>query len=144
MGYDLHITRKLNWFDVSPSIDLNEWLAYVDGDPELRHGGSAETHVAEGALLRIERDGVCIWTTYSGGPNPENKAWLIWSAGNIVAKNPDEEIRQKMWRIAQVLGARVQGDEGEHYGEGGDIIEEAISPVDKPPSNSMRPWWKFW
>ncbi|MDK4715920.1 hypothetical protein [Rhizobium sp. CNPSo 4039] len=116
----------------------------MDSDPELRHDGSAETHVGEGALLRIEGDGICVWTNYSGGSNSENKARLIWSAGNIVAKNPDEEIRRKMWRIAQVLGARVRGDEGEQYGRDGEMIEEATPPLHEPPSNSMRPWWKFW
>ncbi|MDU0308687.1 hypothetical protein [Rhizobium sp. 10PS4] len=34
MGYDLHITRKVNWFDASPSITLDDWLEYVANDPE--------------------------------------------------------------------------------------------------------------
>jgi hypothetical protein len=39
MGYDLHITRKANWFDASPSIALDEWLEYVASDPEIQHDG---------------------------------------------------------------------------------------------------------
>jgi hypothetical protein len=36
-----------------------------------------------------------------------------------VVKNPDTEILKKMWLIAQSLGAKVQGDDGETYGEDG-------------------------
>ena len=148
MGYDLHITRKGNWLDASPAIDLDEWLEYVDADPDLQHDGFAEAPVVNGAVLHVERDGICVWTGYSRGENAENKAWLMWSAGNIVAKSPDEEIRQKMWCIAQALSAKVQGDEGEDYGEDGRMIEAATSEVTsivrELPSNSKRPWWKFW
>ncbi len=148
MGYDLHITRKENWLDASQAIDLDEWLEYVDADPDLQHDGFAETPVANGAVLRAERDGICVWTGYSGGENAENKAWLMWNSGSIVAKSPDEEVRQKMWCIAQALGAKVQGDEGEYYGEDGRMIEAATSEVTSVvrelPPNSKRPWWKFW
>jgi len=90
MGYDLHITRKLNWFDASPAIDLHDWLEYLASDPDLQHDGFAETPVASGDALRIESQGICIWKGYSGGGSPEAKAWLTWNAGNVVAKNPDE------------------------------------------------------
>ncbi|NTI41413.1 hypothetical protein [Rhizobium rhizogenes] len=148
MGYDLHITRKLNWFDASPAIELHEWLEYVASDPDLQYDGFAETLVASRDVLRIESQGICIWKGYSGGENSEAKAWLTWSAGDVAAKNPDEEIRRKMWSIAQSLGARVQGDEGEHYGQDGGIIETTTngvsSPVNARASVSKRPWWKFW
>ena len=148
MGYDLHITRKLNWFDASPAIDLHEWLEYVANDPDLQHDGFAETPAANGDMLRIESQGICIWKGYSGGGNPESTAWLTWNAGNVVAKNPDDEIRKKMWSIAQSLGASVQGDEGEHYGEDGGMIEtttnDVSSSVNERPSDPKRPWWKFW
>lgn len=35
MGYDLHITRKANWFDASPSIALDEWLEYLPVIPKF-------------------------------------------------------------------------------------------------------------
>ena len=148
MGYDLHITRKLNWFDASPAIDLHEWLEYVANDPDLQHEGFAEAPAANGDTLRIESQGICIWKGYSGGGNPESTAWLTWNAGNVVAKNPDDEIRKKMWSIAQSLGASVQGDEGEHYGEDGGMIEtttnDVSSSVNERPFDPKRPWWKFW
>ncbi|WP_261336583.1 hypothetical protein [Rhizobium leguminosarum] len=55
MGYDLHITRKVNWFDASPSITLDDWLEYVANDPEIQHRGFAETPTADGGVLRNRR-----------------------------------------------------------------------------------------
>jgi hypothetical protein len=35
VGYDVHITRKENWFDENgPAISLDEWAA-VDPDPKI-------------------------------------------------------------------------------------------------------------
>ena len=148
MGYDLHITRKANWFDASPAIDLHDWLEYVASDPALQHEGFAEALTASGDVLRIESFGTCIWKGYSQGANSESTAWFTWSLGNIVVKNPDQEIRRKMWHVAQTLHASVQGDEGEHYGEDGEMIEtpthSVTSRIHAHPFVSKRPWWKFW
>ncbi|NZD60730.1 hypothetical protein HX900_06320 [Rhizobium sp. WYCCWR 11290] len=148
MGYDLYITRKTNWFDAPPSIALDDWLEYVANDSEIQHDGFAETPTVDGGVLRVEQAGICVWTGYSRGENRENAAWLWWSGGNIVVKNPDQEICRKMWLIAQSLDAKVQGEEGEYYGRDGEIIvtptnvilasERSVSPDPK------RPWWKFW
>ena len=38
-------------------------------------------------------------------------------------EDPDPEIRQKMWLLAQALSAKVQGDDGEFYnGLAGDRV----------------------
>ncbi|WP_246621160.1 hypothetical protein [Rhizobium laguerreae] len=68
----------------------------------------------------MEQTGICVWKEYSPGKNRENAACLWWSGGNIVVKNPDQEIRRKMWLIAQSLEAEVQGEEGEYYGRDGE------------------------
>jgi hypothetical protein len=49
-------------------------------------------------------------------------AWFDFQDGDVVVKNPDEEILKKMWLIAQALGAKVQGDDGEIYDENGEIV----------------------
>lgn len=49
-------------------------------------------------------------------------AWFNFDRGDVVVKNPDAEILAKMWAIAQKLGARVQGDDGELYGANGNVI----------------------
>ena len=34
MGYEIHITRKTEWFDeYGPEISLEDWKAYIASDP---------------------------------------------------------------------------------------------------------------
>ena len=131
MGYEIHITRKNEWSDEDgPEISLEDWKAYIASDPEMRLDGYAEATMENGDVFRTEHDGIAVWTAYSG----------------IVAKNPDREILAKMFEIAQALGARVVGDEGEEYGTDGEMaeaaeaVEEAASPGMK---QTKRPWWKI-
>ena len=42
MGYDVHITRKENWFDDEPQIDIDGWRDLVASDEEMRLDGYAE------------------------------------------------------------------------------------------------------
>ena len=143
MGYEVHITRKENWFDEGPDIALEEWLDVVRSDPEMRLDGHAEATVAEGAVLRMEDPSMSVWVGYSKHGQQGNMAWLWHSRGNVMAKNPDEEILRKMSLIAAQLSAKVQGDEGELYGEDGNPIGEATSTPNH--SNlSSKPWWRFW
>ena len=107
-----------------------------------------EAPAGDGSILRVEGTGICVWKGYSGGANRENTAWLTWSKGNIVAKNPDQEIRRKMWLIAQSFDAKVQGEDGEHYGHDGEMLM-ALANIgttsERPTSASpKRPRWKFW
>jgi hypothetical protein len=113
MGYDLHITRKEYWVEEGgPEISLEEWLAYIASDADLRPSSDKKSM----ALMAVR-----------GSKYPT--AWLDWFEGNIYTKNPDEPILGKMLQIASALGAKVQGDDGEfyrsanfddtYYGEGG-------------------------
>ncbi len=112
MGYDIHITRKTDWFDDEPEIPLAEWIALVESDPEMRHDGYAEAKMPDGSVIRQVKEGISVWTAYS---KPGSTAWFSFSNGNVVAKNPDEEILTKMRHLARALSAKVQGDEGELY-----------------------------
>ncbi|WP_207000839.1 hypothetical protein [Trinickia mobilis] len=122
MGYDIHITRKENWFDDEPQINLEEWKALVASDTEMRLDGYAEAKVGSGAILRVEREGLSVWKAYSGHGANGNMAWFSFRGGDIVVKNPDAEILAKMWKIAQKLSARVQGDDCERYGADGSVV----------------------
>jgi hypothetical protein len=123
MGYDVHITRKQSWSDDSgPEISLAEWIAVVQADREMRVDGFAEAQVEEGRVLRVENEGLSVWTAYSRHGMDGNMAWFDFRKGNVVAKNPDTEILRKMWSLAQALSAQVQGDEGELYGASGDQL----------------------
>lgn len=101
MGYDLHITRRKHWTNKGDDITGEDWLAYVQGDSELR--------------LRPE-DGpyFAVWS----GPSALDEPWLDWSDGQIYSKNPDCKFIDKMVAIAQQLDAAVQGDDGEIYERG--------------------------
>jgi hypothetical protein len=122
MGYDIHITRKENWFDEEPKISLDEWRAVVESDREMRLDGYAEAKVGSGAVLRVTSEGLAVWTAYSGHGANGNMAWFDFRGGDVVVKNPDAEILGKMWELAQKLGARLQGDDCEVYGADGCVI----------------------
>jgi len=116
VGYDLHITRKADWpDDDGPVITFEEWIAVVDADPDLRLDGFCAARMPDGGILRLDDSSIAVWTAYSRYRDRAGIAWFRWRDGNVNVKNPDREIRRKMWRIAQVLAAKVQGDDGEFY-----------------------------
>lgn len=122
-GYDVHITRRKDWSDEKgPVITLAEWKTLVSSDPDMRLDGFAEITIDADQKLRMESEGLAVWIKYSRHGEKGNMAWFLWSRGNITVKNPDEEIRGKMFRLAKKLKAKVQGDEGELYGEKGEEV----------------------
>jgi hypothetical protein len=138
MGYDVYITRKHDWFDLKgPSISLAEWLAEVAADPEMRLDGYAETRLEDGSAFRTEREGLSVWTAYSQHGQSGNMAWFLYSNGDVVVKNPDDEILRKMWSIAQKLSAKVQGDDGEIY-------DSSANGSHRQEFLPKKPWWRFW
>jgi hypothetical protein len=109
MGYDLHITRAEFWSqNEGKEITADEWLKLVKKDPELKLAGYNGPYFA-------------LWNGPSQYPDP----WLDWFSGNIFTKNPDDPIIEKMARIANQLGAKVQGDDGEAY-VGGDQLNQLM------------------
>jgi hypothetical protein len=65
--------------------------------------------------VSYENPGVSVWTKHSGHEKSGNIAWFDYRNGEIVVKNPDDEILTKMKRIAQQFGATVMGDDRETY-----------------------------
>jgi hypothetical protein len=98
MGYDLHITRRKDWSAEGDEISVEEWIFYVEMDPELSLWQDNGPHMAR-------------WSGKSTYADP----WLDWFKGAIYSKNPDEALIYKMMEIAQFLGGCVQGDDGEIY-----------------------------
>jgi hypothetical protein len=116
MGYDLHITRAVDWLDSETQpITLEEWLAYVKADPDMRLDGFAEAHFQDGNVLRVESPGLAVWTRWSQAGVDGGQAWFNHDNGTVIVKNPDEEIIEKMIAVARIFHARVVGDEGETY-----------------------------
>ena len=146
MGYDVHITRKRDWFNEedNAAITLQEWKEYVADDPEMRLDDYAEAPLPDGDLIRTVGEGLCVWTAYSGNGQNGNYAWFDWHENRVVVKNPDSEILDKMKGIAQALAARVQGDEGEYYDNAMDaVVDEPPlpAPLPAPPYPTIKESW---
>jgi hypothetical protein len=120
MGYDLHITRKENWFDEDgPLITGAEWRALIERDPELTLDTS----------MRLKmKDGDYIFAAWNG-----EQGALGHYHGEITAKNPDKPLIIKMVNVAKALGAKVQGDDGETYKEDGSSFQPDVPATTPAP-----------
>lgn len=134
MGYALHITRKKNWRNAAdahgPDILLEEWLAVVAADPELRRADLSALPAAEPGPLHQADASVAVWTKWRPHKPAGDMARFRRAGGNIVAENPNRDIRRKMWRLAKLLGAEVQGDRGEFYDRFGNPAADAAEAQD--------------
>jgi hypothetical protein len=144
MGYELHITKRGNWFDEDESkkISIYEWKEYVNIDPELRLDNFTEAKLPNGDVMRYENEGLSVWIEYSG----ENIVWFDYYKGIISAKSPDEETIKKMLRIAEYFNAKVQGDDGEIYeiSPQGNIVNSNMINDKTELKKNQKPWWKLW
>jgi hypothetical protein len=100
MGYDVHITRGVDWTQNAGSeIPSEEWRARVAADPQLAPDPTNGPNAA-------------LWSAHPGG---RTDAWLDWSQGNVYSTDPDSALMEKMHAIAVDLNALVQGDDGKVY-----------------------------
>jgi hypothetical protein len=112
VGYDLHITGAPVFWGDNRGYEITEpeWLALVAADPTcgLRH------------LRSVLREGLVLWARqfedYTG-------PWLCWLAAHLFQK-PNAAIVGKMLELAQLLQARVQGDDSEVYLSDGRVQKE--------------------
>jgi hypothetical protein len=114
MGYDLHVFRGDEWFEAEP-IPFDEWAEFVESSNDLRATGSVEATTPAGETIRMEDDGLAEWAGHGKAPVP-----VLFSDGQLVVKNPDDETIAWLVSVADRLGARVQGDDGEFYPAAGD------------------------
>ena len=102
LGYNVHITRASDWTDSeSNSIRIDEWLAYIGSDPEMRLDNFADAQTPAGSVIRYENAGVAVWVAWSRTGVDGNQAWFDYRQGRIVVKNPDDAILGKMCIIAE-------------------------------------------
>jgi hypothetical protein len=126
MGVEFHITRAENWFENDDSqITAEEWLSYIQNDPELRLNTENGEYSA-------------IWLGLSKHEEP----WLDWSSGNIYTKWPDTALYRKMLQIAEALKAKIQDDDGNVYftQEDWEYDPTKRDEISVPVEN--KPWWK--
>lgn len=129
MGYDLHITRAHDWTGSEEQpITANEWLAIIDADPELSLAGYNGPYFA-------------LWK----GASSYDEAWFDWEHGRIYTKNPDPPLIEKGIEIAEKLGARAVGDDGETYpGPEGDRYRQGSPPSSEARRRTERAGSTFW
>jgi hypothetical protein len=121
MGWEVHLTRADDWTDSEANpITAPEWLAVVAADPQLR----------------LDTQNGPYFAVWAGPCNHPDGAWFDWADGCVSTKNPDRAILAKMLQLADKLGGRVQGDDGEEYIRPEDLFEPTETP--------RRPWWRFW
>ncbi|MCX4566153.1 hypothetical protein ACFYMR_00410 [Streptomyces albogriseolus] len=107
MGYELHITRRDDWWDEEgPEISRQEWESAVAADPDLvmqpiPDGWPADAFSS--ALMTTRPD------------QEDGTEALHWDQGLVSAKHPSDVLIAKMCELARRWRARVQGDDGEHY-----------------------------
>ena len=53
MGYDLHITRRQNWYSEGAQITEAEWLDYIETDPELTKVPENGPHFIRNRFIHI-------------------------------------------------------------------------------------------
>ena len=136
MGYDVHITRKERWSDDGgPDISREEWLRYVETDKSMRLDRKAVVENAQGEAFSVQDETLAVWTEWANREEGKNEAWMWYSHGNVMATTRDTPVLQKMFLIADALGANLQGDDGEIY--------NSIGEVDRTVQRK-RAWWKFW
>jgi hypothetical protein len=94
MGYDLRITRAIDWVaNRGSEIPASEWDALVQADPDLVSDPSNGPHAV------------------SFG----SSGWFDWFEGNVFTTDPDSATMTKMLGIAEQMSAVIQGDDGESY-----------------------------
>ncbi|WP_103071873.1 hypothetical protein [Aquimarina sediminis] len=132
MGYELNIIRETD-----PPIQLQEWNEYVENDNELEivdvvegkslvTGSEIKTPLEKAARYKDERAIFIFSTDYN----------------MISVVNPSQKTVDKMIKIANTLGAIVQGEEGELYNSlsNPEIFQDyEFVRVEKP-----KKWFEFW
>ncbi len=126
MGVDLHITRAGHWAkNEHAQISSEEWLRYIESDPELHTWMENGKHFAR-------------WS----GPSKHDEPWLDWFQGNIYTKWPDTALYRKMLRIAEAFDAKVQDDDGTNYLKPTDWIFDPTENRKHSSRQHRQSWWK--
>ncbi len=111
MGYELHITLADDWGQSAEHpIAEAAWRSVIDGDSSLCTSNTDYLDLRDLTTGLVTRHHPVIWNGHPAGGVP---FWFI--GGQVTAKNPDAATIAKMKTMAQKLGARLQGDDGEEY-----------------------------
>jgi hypothetical protein len=132
VGYDIFIERSPG----EPGITEAAWNNVVENDPELapEENEWREYRTEEGTRLAHA-------TRWSGDPESPN-AFFWFSGGRIRMNAPNRPQLLKAERLAEALGARVVGEEGEAYFDGAPLVLPQASvwsePTEAPAVETRR------
>jgi hypothetical protein len=102
MSYDLHIVRGPEWFDDSThQVSADEWIAYIEGDPDLQRINTDNAHSIAAKLVSSTDD--------------DDGQMLSLSSGSISSSYPQPLLLAKMFQVAKHFAAYVVSDDGEIY-----------------------------
>ncbi len=121
MGYDLHITRASDWFDSeSAPISIDEWKLAVasvtgtrldDGPVILANPKTGERIAVSGrdgdVAVLLDGTWVKVFHYYEGR--------IVFKAGPVNLNDSNDKVAVAAFRLAQLLSAKIVGDEGEIY-----------------------------
>ena len=119
MPYCVHIKRSEA--QDCHGITLEEWLAYVRSDQEMHHLGEAVMKSSRGVTVQYDAPGMTEWIDPQTGRRSLFDHRSI-TPGRVSVGNPSREALVKMFKVAKVLEAVVQGDGGEYYDASGNRI----------------------
>ena len=104
MSYDLHITKRENWFDKGNDITDEEWNKVLACQPDF-----LVTDTVEGIL-----EGKKVFFTYKNMKIAKWREYYFTYADGNIDFQQEEQI-DKAREIASLLCAKIQGDDGEVY-----------------------------
>lgn len=166
MRYEVFITRRDNWADKGADISLTEWLSYLSIDKSLQRDALFDS-ARNGTSDMSENPTHVIWTEWPGHSEGKEARFRL-EDGNIVASDSDQAIRKKLFIMAHVLEAKVQGIDGEVYDANGNAsasvkrtakasskrkkVTDGSTPSDQAIQSTtsrkapqpQKGWWQFW
>ena len=126
MGYNIHITRAESWLDDETPITLEEIEQIWDKLPEgfqIDRSGVVTANMSNGSSLSVK---VKPYLIFQNGDDEESRVHIYFDNGAPEFCVHDEMKMLPIIELADLLGAKVQGDEDEIYTKE-DILKEAYA-----------------
>jgi hypothetical protein len=116
MGYDLHITKKENWYDeTGDTISLQAFHQLASDDPELMLCSETCAFIVLGTEMPpidANAEGLDRYRHFT----PENACYAIYHERDEIRIPRAANVTiPKLMAIAKQLNAKLQGDDGETY-----------------------------
>jgi hypothetical protein len=110
MGYDLHITRAEWWIrSAEHPISRQEWRTVADAWPGMVTDGRYDSGGGPVPLYALPTDGAYPVVMY-------------WAEGRVTTRMLRDTDTAELARLAEALGARLVGDDGECYLPDGSVL----------------------